>query len=90
MMDTLFRRVRLVDPASGLDLIGELLVRGGRIADLGASLGAPEAAGPGVEVIEAEGAVLGPGLVDMRASLGEPGFEFRETIASAAVAAAAG
>ncbi len=90
MMDTLFRRVRLIDPASGLDLIGELLVRGGRIADLGASLGAPEGAAQGVEVIEAEGAVLCPGLVDMRASLGEPGFEFRETIASAAVAAAAG
>ncbi|MGH7108263.1 MAG: dihydroorotase, partial [Acetobacteraceae bacterium] len=61
MMDTLFRRVRLIDPASGLDLIGELLVRGGRIADLGASLGAPEGAAQGVEVIEAEGAVLCPG-----------------------------
>jgi dihydroorotase len=41
-------------------------------------------------VIDGEGAVLCPGLVDMRASLGEPGFEYRETIASAAQAAAAG
>jgi dihydroorotase len=41
-------------------------------------------------LIEADGAVLCPGLVDMRAALGEPGFEYRETIASAAVAAAAG
>jgi dihydroorotase len=37
-----------------------------------------------------QGAVLCPGLVDMRAALGEPGYEYRETIASAAEAAAAG
>jgi dihydroorotase len=41
-------------------------------------------------VIEVAGAVLSPGLVDMRASLGEPGYEYRETMASAAAAAAAG
>ena len=40
--------------------------------------------------IDGDGAVLCPGLVDMRAALGEPGFEYRETIASAAAAAAAG
>ena len=34
--------------------------------------------------------MLCPGLVDMRVALGEPGFEYRETIASAAMAAAAG
>ncbi len=86
MRDALFRGVRLLDPASGLDRVGELLVRDGRIADLGGGLGVPD----GAEVIEGEGAVLCPGLVDMRASLGEPGFEYRETIASAAQAAAAG
>ena len=37
-----------------------------------------------------DGAILAPGLVDMRAALGEPGYEYRETIASAAEAAAAG
>jgi dihydroorotase len=82
----LLHNVRLLDPASGLDQLGELLVRDGRIADLGASLGRPD----GVETIDGEGAVLCPGLVDMRAEVGEPGGEFRETIASAAVAAAAG
>ncbi|WP_298216165.1 dihydroorotase family protein [Acidocella sp.] len=65
---------------------GELLVLNGRIADHGPSLGAPE----GVEIIEAEGAVLCPGLVDLRAAIGEPGYEYRETIAAAAEAAAAG
>ncbi len=37
----------------------------------------------------AGGAILCPGLIDMRAALGEPGYEYRETIASAAEAAAA-
>ncbi|HUZ62776.1 MAG TPA: dihydroorotase [Acetobacteraceae bacterium] len=86
MIDTLFRTARLLDPATGLDQTADLLVRDGRIADFGAGLGRPE----GATVIEAEGAVLCPGLVDMRADLGEPGFEYRETIASAAAAAAAG
>jgi dihydroorotase len=84
--DTLFAGVRLIDQASGLDQPGELLVRNGLIMDLGQGLGRPE----GALVIEEVGAVLCPGLVDMRAALGEPGYEYRETIASAAEAAAAG
>jgi dihydroorotase len=83
-MSFLVCKVSLATP-DGL-VAGELLVLDGRIADFGASLGRPD----GVEIIEAEGAVLAPGLVDMRASLGEPGYEYRETIASAAQAAAAG
>lgn len=84
MSDLLIANVRLLDPAGGLDAAGALLVRDGRIADFGASLGRPE----GAETVDGGGAVLCPGLVDMRASLGEPGAEFRETIASAAEAAA--
>lgn len=82
--DTLFANVRIV--AEGVDVQGDLLIRDGLIADFGPSLGRPD----GVVVVEADEAVLCPGLVDMRAALGEPGFEYRETIASAAVAAAAG
>ena len=84
--DTLFTGVRLLDPASGLDQISELLVRDGRITDFGPNLGRPD----GANIVEEPDAVLCPGLVDMRAALGEPGFEYRETIASAAQAAAAG
>jgi dihydroorotase len=80
----LFKNVRLAGP-DGLAM-GELLVKDGVIADFGASLGRPD----GAEMIAVTGAVLCPGLVDMRASLGEPGYEYRETVASAAVAAAAG
>ncbi len=82
--DTLFVGARIL--GAGVDVRGDLLVRDGLIADFGPALGRPD----GAEVIQAEGAVLCPGLVDMRAALGEPGFEYRETIASAALAAAAG
>ena len=86
MRDVLFSAVRLLDPASGLDLHGDLLVRDGLIVDFGPNLGRPD----DVDIVTEEGAVLCPGLVDMRAALGEPGYEYRETIASAAQSAAAG
>jgi dihydroorotase len=86
LTDTIFTSVRLLDPASSLDQQGDLLVRDGLITDFGSGLGQPDGA---VVVAEAD-AILCPGLVDMRAALGEPGYEYRETIASAAEAAAAG
>ncbi len=82
--DTLFTGARIV--GAGVDLVGDLLVRDGLIADFGLALGRPD----GAEVIDARDLVLCPGLVDMRAALGEPGYEYRETIESAALAAAAG
>ncbi|MBR0642837.1 dihydroorotase [Plastoroseomonas hellenica] len=86
MPDTIITNARLIDPATGLDAPGALLIRDGLIADHGAGLTAPE----GAATLDAKGAILAPGLIDLRASLGEPGFEHRETIASAARAAAAG
>jgi dihydroorotase len=86
MPDTLIANARLVDPDSGLDAPGSLLIRDGVIADHGQGLTAPE----GAATLDAGGAILAPGLIDLRASLGEPGYEYRETIASAARAAAAG
>nr|WP_220791571.1 dihydroorotase [Gluconacetobacter tumulicola] len=84
----MFENVRLIDPARGLDRPGRLLVRGGAIAgtDLPGAEGVPE----GARQVDGGGAVLCPGLVDMRVAIGEPGFEYRETVASAARAAAAG
>ncbi|HYZ61758.1 MAG TPA: dihydroorotase [Acetobacteraceae bacterium] len=85
MPDLLIENVRLLDPASALDATGALLFRDDKIVDWGANLGRPD----GVPTLDGNGAVLCPGLVDMRASLGEPGFEYRETVASAAEAAVA-
>jgi dihydroorotase len=80
---------RLLDPASGLDAMGGVLIEGRRIADCGAGLfrhGVLEDA----EVIDAGGACLAPGLVDMRVLFGEPGAEHKETFLSGTRAAAAG
>ena len=83
MPDFLLANVRLIDPATNHDAPGSLLVRNGTITAMGENLGRPD----GVPIIEGHGAILCPGLVDMRASLGEPGFEYRETVATAAEAA---
>ncbi|CAO4152818.1 Dihydroorotase [Methylorubrum aminovorans] len=78
----------LLDPATGREGPGAVLVRDGRIADVafGAAPGTPESA----ENIECGGLTLAPGLIDLRAFVGEPGAEHRETLASASAAAAAG
>ncbi|TAL33503.1 dihydroorotase [Phenylobacterium sp.] len=80
---------RIVDPASGYDGPGGVIVTEGVIADVakGSGLGALSS---DVEVIDAGGALLIPGLIDIRVKTGEPGFEPKETLKSAAQAAAAG
>ena len=85
-MNILFRKIKDLDSTAQALHEGELLVQNGKIADFGHSLGVPDNA----EIIEAEGAVLCPGLVDIRVAIGEPGYEYRETIDSAAQAAAFG
>jgi dihydroorotase len=79
---------RIVDPASGRDGPGAVLCEQGRIVGIaeGAAPGIPH----GAERIEAGGLVLAPGLIDMRVFTGEPGHEYRETLASAGAAAATG
>ncbi|MBI1330046.1 MAG: amidohydrolase family protein [Alphaproteobacteria bacterium] len=83
------RNARLIDPESGLDARGGLLIENGRIADVGPRL-FNDADPSDPEVIDCGGLVLAPGLIDMRVSTGEPGSEYRETLESASNAAAAG
>ncbi|MCW5750365.1 MAG: dihydroorotase [Alphaproteobacteria bacterium] len=80
---------RLLDPASGLDAVGTLLIEDGRIADFGPRLFA-DGVPSGIEVHDAAGLALAPGLIDMHAFLGEPGREHKETLVTAGEAAAAG
>ena len=82
----LFLGARLVDPASGRDAPGGALIKDGVIQDVGPHVTAAADA----EVIQCDGQVLAPGLIDMRAFIGEPGAEHRETLRSASEAAAAG
>ncbi len=87
MTRLLFRHARLLDPASGLDTTGDLLVEGERIAAVGGDLSATVC---DAETVMAEGLCLAPGLVDMRVQLREPGAEHMESIESGGRAAAAG
>ena len=80
---------RLVDPASGRDAPGGVLLEGGAILAAGPDV-VPGNLDGGTERRDFGGAVLAPGLIDMRVFTGEPGFEHRETLASAGHAAATG
>lgn len=83
-----FVNARLIDPESGLDEAGGLTVKDGEIADIGAHLLKKRPSG--FTVVDCGGHVLCPGLVDLLVFAGEPGFEHRETLATASRAAAAG
>ncbi len=85
LLNLLIRGARVVDPSQGLDRIVDLAIENGRIKTLGAS-----SSQTGVEVMDARGLVAVPGLIDMHVHLREPGFEYKETIATGTAAAAAG
>ena len=85
----LLANARILDPSRDLDIDGDLLIADGMIREAKRGIGAagvPE----GTEIIDCKGKLVAPGLIDMRAFVGEPGAEYRETIASASQAAAAG
>src|SRR5438094_1302179 len=85
----LLANARILDPSRDLDIDGDLLIADGVIREAKRGIhaaGVPE----GTEVIDCDGQLVAPGLVDMRAFIGEPGAEYRETLATASQAAAAG
>ncbi len=82
----LLRHARLIDPSRDLDTRGDLLIADGVIRDTQQTIAPPD----GAEVIDCKGCIVAPGLIDMRAFVGEPGASYRETFASASEAAAAG
>jgi dihydroorotase len=88
MPPILITRARLVDPASGFDALGWLLIANGKIADFGAGEAPPLS--PEARIIHGQGHILCPSLIDMRAFTGEPGAENRETLKTAGEAGAAG
>lgn len=85
----LLTNAHLVDPASGTEQRGGLLIEDGLIRDLGPGVVA-SAARDDMRVYDCHGAIVAPGLVDMRVHTGEPGAEYRETLKTASEAAAAG
>ncbi len=83
---TLIKGARLLDPATGRDEAGSVLVRDGRIEEVGKKLTSKK----NVSEIEAEGLWLFPGLVDMHVHLRQPGQDSKETFQTGTRAAAAG
>lgn len=83
----LLPRVHLLDPAQGVDYLGDLLVADGAIAGIGKRL----AVDPDIDVLdEYAGCWVFPGFVDPHAHLRTPGFEYKEDLSSGSRAAAAG
>ncbi|HVR73289.1 MAG TPA: dihydroorotase [Planctomycetota bacterium] len=85
---TLIRGGRVVDPATARDEIADVLVEGERIRVVGVV--EPLPAGVPVDIIDARGLIVTPGLIDMHVHLREPGNEEEETILSGSRAAVAG
>jgi len=77
---------RLVDPSTHLDAIGDLLLVDRVIAQVGGSIVAPA----GAEIVDCNGLVVSPGMIDVHVHLREPGREDVETVATGAHAAVAG
>ncbi len=86
MTELLIRGGRVIDPSRGTDGVADLYIKDGRIEAVGRNI----ALDPGVEVVDAAGKVVAPGLIDLHVHLREPGFEHAETIATGALSAVAG
>ncbi len=78
---------RIIDPAQNRDEVGDLLISAGVIQEIAPSISSTV---KNRQVIDAVGKIVSPGLIDLHTHVREPGFEYKETIASATAAAAYG
>jgi dihydroorotase len=75
----------IIDPSQSVEARGDLLIRDGRVAEISENINAGS-----VETFDASGLIVAPGFIDLHVHLREPGYEYKETIASGARAAVAG
>ncbi|UCG39488.1 MAG: dihydroorotase [bacterium] len=85
-MKWLIKGGRILDPASGRDEVADILLEDGVIAGVGKQIVESRGAGK----VQAKGLLVLPGMLDMHCHLREPGFEYKETVASGAAAAVKG
>ncbi len=86
MTNILITGGRIIDPAQGLDWVGDLLISDGLIKGVERSIEPPD----NVQIVDADGMVVCPGFIDIHCHLRDPGLEYKETIASGTRAAAKG
>jgi len=89
MKRLILKNGRVVDPASGIDEVMDILIEDGRIRKTGKNLTEGKQKNP-AEIVDIQGLTAVPGLIDMHTHLREPGFEYKETIRSGSEAASAG
>jgi len=85
-MRQLLKGARLVDPSQGIDDYKDLLIEKGKVEDVLK----PNERVSDAKVIELDGLIITPGLIDIHTHLREPGYEYKETIATGALAAVSG
>jgi dihydroorotase len=85
-MSLLIRNGRVVDPANSTDAVQDVLITASRIERVGPDLPADAA----TTVLDATGKIVCPGFIDIHVHLREPGYEYKETVATGTRAAAAG
>lgn len=88
-MNILIRNARVMDPHTAFDRITDLLITEGRITSVDPCPD-PSSLPPGTRIIDADGLIAAPGLVDIHVHFREPGFTHKEDIASGALAAVSG
>lgn len=84
-MKLLVKGGRVIDPASGMDQLADVLIQDGKVMGIDRNISIDEG-----EMLDASGKLVCPGFIDIHVHLREPGFEYKEDIATGTRAAAAG
>jgi dihydroorotase len=77
---------RVIDPANNFDSIADVLILDGKISAIGKNFSAPDE----IEIFDATGKIVSPGLIDLHVHFREPGQTAKENIATGTAAAARG
>ena len=86
-MGVLIKNGRVIDPSQSLDMVGDVYIQQDRVKEISKRIDSPR---KGDTVIEAAGQIVAPGFIDIHVHLREPGYEYKETIKTGCLAAAAG